>query len=159
MSLDRTRRLLALQGYCGLTDRAAAELDPWLRVAPAFCAGWTLVATLGGASNALWLLAAIAACGAVLPVHPFDLPYNLVIRHWTGTAPIPTSALPRRFACAVAAVWLAATATALAAGAVTLGVALGVVLTLTALVPVTTGFCVPSWVLTQILRPRARGAS
>lgn len=150
---DRTRYLVELQGYCGLTDRTLAELEPWLRVAPAFCAGWALVATLRGSEDALVLLAGIAAMGAVLPLHPFDIPYNLVLRRLTRTPPIPASGLPRRFACTVATLWLAAAAWAFAAGFGRTGLALGLAFTATAMVPVVTGLCVPSWILRTVRGP------
>lgn len=149
----RLRRLVEMQGYCGLTNSAVEQIDPWLRVAPAFCAGWTLAATIRQAPGAIAILSGIAALGAVLPLHPFDLPYNLVIRHWTGTPPIPSSPVPRRFACSVAALWLAATYAAFTTGRTSLAVALGLSLTAVALVPVTTGFCVPSWVLSLFRSP------
>jgi hypothetical protein len=152
---SRTRYLIELQGYCGLSDRALADVDPWLRVAPAFCAGWTIVASLRAAPDALGLLAVIAVIGAAAPLHPFDLPYNLVIRHWTGTPPIPRSGMPRRFACAVAAMWLTGIAVAFDAGAAALGLALGLLFAATALVPVVTGLCVPSWVLRRVWDLRA----
>jgi hypothetical protein len=149
-SLNRTRSLLELQGYVALSDRAVTDIDAWLRVGPAICAGSAFLATLTGATNVLILLATIACLGAMLPWQPFDLPYNLMIHHWTGTAPIPRSRAPRRFACGVAAIWLSVTAAAIAAGASWLGVTLGVVFTIVALVPVATGLCVPSWVLSRL---------
>jgi hypothetical protein len=158
-STTRTRYLLELQGYRGLCDRNLVELDPWLRVVPSFYAGWALVASLQGAAGAIALLAVIAFVGAVAPLHPFDLPYNLVIRHWTGTPPIPASGPPRRFACAVASMWLTGTAVTLATGAAALGLALGLAFAATALVPVVTGLCVPSWVLTRLRQFRSSHAS
>lgn len=152
--LRRTRYLVELQGYCGLADRSVAALDPWLRVAPAVCAGWAAVATIGGSTGALAILGGIAALGAALPLHPFDIPYNFVVRHWTGTPPIPASGVPRRFACGVATLWLAVTAGAFAAGAVYTGIVLGAAFTVTAMVPVVTGLCVPSWFLSQLLHGR-----
>jgi hypothetical protein len=149
-STSRTRYLVELQGYRGLCDRDLADLDPWLRVAPAFCAGWTLVASAQGAAHAIALLAFIAVLGALAPIHPFDLPYNLVIRHWTGTPSIPTSGPPRRFACGVEATWLAGIAVALASGAAILGLLLGLLYVATALVPVATGLSVPPWVLRRV---------
>lgn len=97
-SIGRIRYLVELQGYRGLQDQCVAEVDPWLRVAPALCAGWAFVSTLIGEAGALWVLAGIAALVAMLPWRPFNLPYNLVIRHWTLTAPsrdhVSPAALP-----------------------------------------------------------------
>jgi hypothetical protein len=58
MTSHRTRYLVELQGYCGLPDPAVAEIDLWLRVAPALCSGWALVATLMQSTTGLAVLAA-----------------------------------------------------------------------------------------------------
>jgi hypothetical protein len=52
---------------------------------------------------------------------------------------------PRRFACAVASVWLLATVSLLYAGAVQAGQVMGWIMVGMASVPVITGFCVPSF--------------
>jgi hypothetical protein len=86
----------------------------------------------------------IAALGAILPIHPFDLIYNYGIRHLTGTQPLPRNGAPTRFACGVAAVWLVATALAFGAGVAWLGYLLGGLLTAVAAIISVTHFCIPS---------------
>ena len=61
-------------------------------------------------------LAALMALGAVLPNHPWDLLYNGVVRHVTGTPPLPRAGWRRRLTFALGVVWLGFTAWAFASG-------------------------------------------
>ena len=79
-----------------------------------------------------------------LPVHPFDLIYNLGIRHLTGTGPLPRRGAPSRFACGLGAVWLIPTAWLFSTGRVSAGNILGGLLTGVALLVSTTDICIPS---------------
>jgi len=88
---------------------------------------------------------ALRCLGAFLPNHPFDVVYNHGLRHLLGTRPLPRSRAPRRFACAVATVWLTPTGLAFFAGATTVGYVLGAAFVLAALVPTLTDFCIPSF--------------
>jgi len=140
------RRRLEAQGFCDLDNATLSELAPWLRWSPALC---TIVMTVGVALRApvvLWDLAAIAFLGALLPFHPFDLVYNHVVRHLTGTRPFPPNGPQRRFACALAGTWLVATGWAFRTGAVTLGLVLGVSLTAVAALVSVTHVCIPSMI-------------
>lgn len=101
------------------------------------------------------LLAALvpfAALGALLPMHPFDLLYNRVIRRLTGTDPLPRSGAPRRFACVVATVWLPATAVAFRTGATLAGYVLGGLFVAVSGLVVTTHICIPSMVYRAVFR-------
>ncbi len=139
-----TRRRLEIQGFVGLDDDLLSEVSPWLRFSPALCTLLMGLGTVLASSLILWAVVPIATLGAVFRVHPFDLFYNYGIRHLTGTRPLPPNGAPRRFACVVAALWLAATAWAFQAGALIVGYILGSVLTLVALIVSTTDFCIPS---------------
>ncbi|MBI4408646.1 MAG: DUF4395 family protein [Gemmatimonadetes bacterium] len=146
MSLSASvRRRLEMQGFVCRDDPEFEKLTSWFRLTPALCTG-VIVAGTGLASPAILLgLAPIAALGALLPVHPFDLLYNFGLRHVVGTGPLPRNGAPRRFACGVVALWLAATGYAFVAGAVALGYALGALLTLAAGTVAVSHFCVASW--------------
>jgi hypothetical protein len=135
-----------MQGFVGLSDEALTEAGPWLRLAPAICMVWTAIATINSSPIMVWALAPLAALGAALPWHPFDLIYNYGIRRFTGGRFLPRYRAPRRFACAVATVWLALTGWAFYTGATMAGYALGFSLALAALVPVMTDFCIPSFI-------------
>jgi hypothetical protein len=159
-STSTLRRRVEAQGFHGLDDAALAEIGPWLRWSPALCAVLMAAATISASPPALWTLAALAALGAVLPAHPFDLLYNGVVRRLTGTRPIPRHGPQRRFACGLAAAWLAGTALAFRAGAEALGYALGGALTAVAAVVAVTNFCLPSLVYNAVVgRRRSAGAS
>ena len=153
------RSRLEAQGFCGLDDAALQELAPWLRWSPVLCA---LFMTLGVAIKSplvLWTLAGTALLGAVLPFHPFDLLYNYGARYLTGTRPLPHQGPQRRFACGIAAVWLAATGWAFYVGSNTVGFALGIPLILVAALVSVTHFCIPSLIYNTLFKKqRAAGA-
>jgi len=138
------RSRLETQGFVGLTDTTLAEVEPWLRLSPALCTVLIGVSTVLASVVMLWVMAAIAVMGTLLPFHPFDIIYNAGIRFLVGTGPLPHNGAPRRFACGLAAVWLAATALAFESGAMTLGYILGGVLTAMGALVATTHFCIPS---------------
>lgn len=143
--LSATRRsLLDIQGFDKVDDETLARTQLWLRFAPALCGVIALIGTALGAPWILWSLAAIAAVGAVLPFHPFDLLYNLGVRRMTGGPALPVNQAPRRFACGLASAWLIVTGGLFAAGyhvpAYILGFSFVAVATLVA----TTHICIPS---------------
>lgn len=138
------RRLLDIQGFECVDDRALGEVAPWLRLAFGLCAVMGGVGTALASPTILLLLAPIAALGALSPVHPFDLIYNYGIRHVTKTGPLPRRGAPNRFACGLGSLWLVATAWSFHAGHPLLGYVLGTVLTAIAVLVSTTDVCVPS---------------
>ena len=140
-----TRNRLEAQGFVGLDDATLSDVGPWLRLSPAICMIWAAVGTVLASPAILWSLMPFAALGAVFPWHPFDVIYNYGLRHWLGTPRLPRYRAPRRFACAVATIWLGAAGLAFYLGSPVLGYILGGSLTLAALVPVTTDFCIPSF--------------
>ncbi len=154
------RRRLEAQGFLGLDEVGIAEIGPWLRWSPALCAVFMATGTILASPPMLWTMAAIALLGATLPFHPFDLLYNHVVRHLTGTRPLPHHGAQRRFACGMAAAWLTGTGLAFHQGAAVLGYVLGGTLTIVAAIVGTTHFCIPSLVYNTLFRPRrTAGAS
>jgi hypothetical protein len=147
MSLDRSRRhLLHIQGFDGVNDATLAQTEFWLRVSPALCAVVAAAGTALASPAILYVLAVIAALGAALPFHPFDLIYNLGIRRLGGTPKLPENGAPRRFACAMATAWLIATGALFAAGYNIAGYALGSALVGVATLVATTHICIPSMI-------------
>jgi hypothetical protein len=140
-----TRNRLEAQGFVGLDDRTLADVGSWLRLSPAICMIWAAIGTGLASPEILWSLMPFAALGALFSGHPFDALYNHGVRHWLGTQRLPRYGAPRRFACVVATVWLAAAGLAFYLGSTVLGYVLGGLLTLAALVPVVTDFCIPSF--------------
>jgi len=140
------RKRLEMQGFCGLDDATLTTAEPWLRFTPALCAAVVATGTVLAAEWLLFALVPLAALGAVLPVHPFDLIYNLGLRHITGTGPLPPNGAPRRFACGIAAVWITVTAASFAWGPAAAGYVLGSAFTAVATLVATTHFCIPSFI-------------
>jgi hypothetical protein len=153
------RRRIEAQGFRDLDDAALAEIGPWLRWSPALCAVFMAIGTILSSPPVLWALAAVALLGAVSPAHPFDLFYNRVVRHLTGTRPLPHHGPQRRFACGLAAAWLAGTGLAFHQGAAPLGYVLGGTLTVVAAIVGTTQFCIPSLVYNTLFRRRPAGGA
>ncbi|ACL67334.1 conserved hypothetical protein [Anaeromyxobacter dehalogenans 2CP-1] len=158
-SLSITRCRLEAQGFLGLDDATLTELGPWMRWSPAVCALVMATGTILASPAVLWTLAVIAALGAALPFHPFDLMYNHLVRHLTRTRPLPHHAIQRRFACGLAAVWLLATGLAFREGAMALGYALGASLTAVAGIVGVTHFCIPSLVFNTLVRRRTAASA
>ena len=144
-TLETMRCRLEAQGYVGLSDEELAEVGPWGRLATGLCMTWALAGTLLGSAQVIWALVPLAALGALMPWHPFDLIYNHGIRHLTGTRALPRHGAPRRFACSIATVWLLAAGWAFNSGATTLGYVLGSGIVIAAAVPTLTDFCIPSY--------------
>lgn len=148
-----TRRRLEAQGFCNLDDTALEEIGPWLRWSPSICLFFMVLGVLLTSPFVLWALAAVAALGALLPFHPFDLLYNHGMRYFTGTRPFPHHGAQRRFACGVAAIWLIATGWAFSAGALMLAYILGALLIFVAALVSFTNFCIPSFIYNTLFRP------
>jgi hypothetical protein len=148
----RTRRLLELQGYLGHDDATLSAIAPWTKLAPALCLVWTAVGTTLGSAQVIWALVPFALGGALLPYHPFDLLYNHLLRHLTGTPALPRHGAGRRFACSLATVWLVVAGTGFASGADLVGQLFGWSLVVTATSPVITGLCMPSYLWMRLSR-------
>lgn len=141
------RKNLQAQGFCGLNDKTCAELNYPLRLSPAICMVWAAVGTALASPSILWALAPFAALGAILPGHPFDVLYNYGLRHLLGKPAIPRYGFRRRFACALATIMVATAAWGFQAGMPMLGSIVGWSLVAAAFVNVSTGFCVPSFIV------------
>lgn len=144
------RNRLETQGFCNLSDAELGELAPWLRWSPALCTMFMVAGVALRSPAVLWSLAATAFLGALLPFHPFDLLYNYGARYLTGTGPLPKQGPQRRFACAIATVWLLGTGWAFHTGAQTVGYLLGVPLILVAALVSITHICIPSLIYNRL---------
>lgn len=149
--LGTVRENIQAQGFCGLDEKTCAQINYPLRLSPAICMVWAAVGTALASPAILWALAPFAALGAILPGHPFDVFYNYGLRHLLDTPALPRYGARRRFACALATVWLVATAWAFQAGMPIVGHILGWSLVATAFVNVSTGFCIPSFIARMFL--------
>jgi Domain of unknown function (DUF4395) len=141
------RQNIQAQGFCGLDEETCARLNYPLRLSPAICMIWAAVGTALGSAAVLWALLPFAVLGAVLRGHPFDVLYNHGLRHLFGTPPLPPYGVRRRFACALASVIIIAAAWSFQAGMTLAGQVIGWSLVAAAFVNVSTGFCIPSFMV------------
>jgi hypothetical protein len=149
---ETTRWLVELQGFTGAPDRDLKSIDIGLRIGPVFCATLAAVGTALGSPVLLLVLSGIALLGAVLEGNPFDVFYNHGLRHALKGPRLPDYRAPRRFACGVASVWLLVTVGLMIFGSMTAGQVMGWIMVGMAGIPVTTGFCVPSFVYRLVAR-------
>jgi Domain of unknown function (DUF4395) len=145
--LGSVRENIQAQGFCGLDEQTCAQINYPLRISPAICMIWAAVGTALASPAILWALVPFAALGAILPGHPFDVVYNHGLRHLLGTPALPRYGVRRRFACALAAIMLVAAAWGFQAGMPTVGYVVGWFLVAAAFVNVSTGFCIPSFMV------------
>jgi len=140
-----SRGCLTMQGYGGLDETERRGLWLGLRFAPLLCFAGIAFGTVLGSPVLLAAMTASALIGGFLtPKHPFDYLYDVAVRPLLGGPSVPPSPPPRRFACQLAAFWVAAIAIAFAAGAGTLAWVLAVPLLLVAATVTTTNWCLPS---------------
>lgn len=144
-----------MQGYGALTDDERKSLWFAIRFAPALC--FTGIA-LGVALASPGLLAVMAATafvgGFIAPKHPFDYLYDLSLRPLLGGPTVPPSPAPRRFACQLATLWIAAIAVAFLADLTTVAWVLAVPLVVVAAIVTTTNWCLPSLIYGLLHRHR-----
>ena len=139
------RRRIEAQGFLGLDDQTVGHLNYWLRLSPAICMIWAAIGTALESAPVLWALAPFALLGALLPGHPFDLLYRFGVQPLTSGPSIPRYSLPRRFACLLATVMIVTAAWSFQSGRTFSGQIFGWALVSAALVNVSTGFCIPSF--------------
>jgi len=142
----KIRHRLEIQGFVDTDIDILAETAPWLRLAFGLCTVIAATGTVMGSPAILLGLAPIAALGAIFPVHPFDLIYNLGIRRFTGTHPLPRRGAPSRFACGLGAVWLIGTAALFLEGISLAGYILGGSLVAVGTLVATNHICIPSMI-------------
>ena len=146
-ALGTVRENIQAQGFCGLDDSTCRQINYPLRLSPAICMVWAAVGTALASPTILWALVPFAALGAILPGHPFDVFYNYGLRHLFGTPALPRYGVRRRLACALATLMLVAAAWSFQAGMPMVGYVLGWSLVAAAFVNVSTGFCIPSFIV------------
>ena len=149
---ERIERRLEMQGISCTSDPTFRSVVPWLRFSPGLTTLGAAVGTAFSAPAVLGALALVTGTCAATPRHPFDLLYDHGVRRVTGTPRLPRNEAPRRFACALATVWLVATAVAFSAGLSSLGYALGALLVVLGGLVATTHFCFGSLVYRAVHR-------
>ena len=140
-----SRGCLTMQGYGSLSDQERRSLWLGIRFAPALCFTGIAVGVVLASPVLLLAMAATAFIGGFLtPKHPFDYLYDITLRPLLGSPSVPPSPAPRRFACQLAAPWIAAIAVAFLTDLTALAWILAVPLLVVAATVMTTNWCLPS---------------
>ncbi|UCH29864.1 MAG: DUF4395 family protein [Myxococcales bacterium] len=143
MTINHTRKFLRLQGY-EFDDASFDELARWMRWPYVFCASAVVAGVTLASPWILWGLAAFAASTVFLPSHPFNYPYNYVVRHITGTRALPPGTTQGKFGCGMGALMLVGIGYAFYTGATTVGYALGGAMAAMVTFLAVTQICIPS---------------
>ena len=146
-NISTIRKRIQAQGFCGFDDTTYAQFNYPLRMSPTICMIWAAIGTALASPTILWALVPFAALGGILHTHPFDIFYNHGLRHIFKTPTLPPYSYRRRFACIMATVMLVASAWGFQAGMPMVGYIVGWSLVAAAFVNVSTGFCVPSFIV------------
>jgi hypothetical protein len=153
-----SRSCLTMQGYGALSDEDRKRLWLGLRFAPLLCfAGIALGVVLTSPAVLLAMAATAAVGGFLTPKHPFDYLYDVALRPLLGGPSVPPSPAPRRFACQLAAPWIAAIAVAFLVDLTVVAWVLAVPLLIVAAVVTTTNWCLPSLMYGLLHGQRASG--
>jgi hypothetical protein len=140
-----SRSCLTMQGYGALSEEERKSLWLGLRFSPALCfAGIALGVVLTSPAVLLAMAATAFVGGFLTPKHPFDYLYDAALRPRLGGPSVPPSPAPRRFACQLAALWVAAIGVAFLVDLTAVAWALAVPLLIVAAVVTTTNWCLPS---------------
>lgn len=153
-----SRGCLTMQGYSAVDDRERKQLWLGLRFAPLLCLTGIALGMILGSPILLLAMATTAFIGGFLmPKHPFDYAYDVLLRPLLGSPTVPESPAPRRFACQMATPWIVAIAVAFWADAPVVAWALAAPLLLAATVVTTTNWCLPSFIYGLLHRRSAGG--
>jgi hypothetical protein len=153
INLSTIRQRLEVQSFLGLTDDELKTIGPWMRFTPVLNLTFTVIATVLSSIPLLTGLAILMAVGTIIPVHPFDVLYNDLVRRITRTQPLPKSGVRRRIVFAVGAAWLLLTAAAFLFGMSGAGYALGGLMAVLIAPLALVHFCVLSEGMARIFGP------
>ena len=150
LSETRLKRLRA-QGYTNVNDEELSDMAFGIRFAYRTCVAIIVAAILFQSIEIFTGMLIIAFLGIVLPNHPFDYIYNAILSKTMNKPKVPARAVQLKFACTIATIWLAAVVYLMYTGNITSALILGGLLAITASLPSTIDFCVPSAIYNNLL--------
>jgi len=143
---NRIENRLKMQGFSCEPGSVETEVAPWLKFTPTLSALWIFTGTILASPMVLWVFSILAAIGAAMSQHPFDLIYNYGLRHISDSKPLPSNPLPRRFSMLIAALWSIVTGILFASGYITAGYISGAIMVTAASLNTFSYFCLGSWI-------------
>lgn len=145
------------QGYICQTDAEIKELAFGNRFAYRLCVTLLIFGVSFANIPLLTFMMLIAFFGIVLPNHPFDYIYNLVLRKKMNKPELPPRSNQLKFACTVATLWIGATIYLFFTGLTIWGYITGASLIGVAALVSSIDFCIPSKIYNALFlkKPKA----
>ena len=140
------RRLYSIrtQGYCNYSDTNLSELAFGNRFAYYLCSFILLIGVITANIPILCAMITVSVFGIILPNHPFDYIYNILLSKTLKKPKLPRRSKQLKFACIVATIWLATTIYLFYSDLAIAGYVSGGVLFAVAFLMSTTDICIPS---------------
>jgi rhodanese-related sulfurtransferase len=155
----RSLALLDMQGFSDLSVQERRAISFGLRLTTGACMTTILIGLWLGSPILYFVLAGIAAVGALTPRHPFDFVWQWGVRHLVGGSTLPPNPRERRLPFAMAAPWLLSIGLSFAAGLDLLAYALGVAMAVSCAIVTFTHLCLPGAMLAVLARRRRASAT
>lgn len=157
MLSNRACNNLDEQGYAFLSREEKTKLNIALRITPVLC----IVVVVFGIYLQDWrIFAGLSVFGilgaATKYFQPFDVLYNIALRHVFNAPKLPPSPAQKRFACGIGALFLAGATITFYLGALTWGYVFGVLYIGAAGLMVLTHFCIASWIYNRIFKDKIK---
>jgi hypothetical protein len=102
-----SKKRLEEQGFRGYTDAKISQHRFGIRFAYVLCGTLVLIGLVLKSMPLLYIALGISFLGILLPNHPFDYPYNSMVRHMVKRPSLPRRAIQARIACMLATLMLA----------------------------------------------------
>lgn len=147
-----TIKRLKIQGYCGISDNRLSELAFGNRFAYILCSILIFIGVTTTSIPILCTMMLIAIYGVLLPFHPFDYIYNHALSPLMNKPKLPPRSIQIKFACSIAAIWLAMTVGSFYLDFMMVGYVLGGTLFFSAFTVSTTDICLPSLLYNYIFK-------
>ena len=140
------------QGYCDYSDANLSELAFGNRFTYYLCSLLLLIGVISANIPILTAMMIISIFGVILPNHPFDYIYNILLSGPLNKPKLPRRAKQLKFACTVSSIWIGAIIYLFYTGLTTAGYVSGGVLFSIAFLVSTTDFCIPSLIYNFLFR-------
>ncbi|OHA81877.1 MAG: hypothetical protein A2675_01900 [Candidatus Yonathbacteria bacterium RIFCSPHIGHO2_01_FULL_51_10] len=141
------------QGYTFLSVEEKSKLNIAFRITPTLC----ILVVIAGMISQSWQVFAVLMTFGILGsatnrFQPFDVLYNVALRHVLKSPKLPPSPIQKRFACGVGALFLFGATTFFYLGSTTWGYVFGAMYIVAAGLMATTHWCVASWLYNKMFK-------
>jgi hypothetical protein len=155
VSSDRLYRIRC-QGYAGYSDKDLSELAFGNRFAYYLCSFLLLIGIVSANIPILSIMTIVALFGIILPNHPFDYIFNILLSPSLNKPKLPRRSNQLKFACLIATIWLAVTIYLFSVGITIAGYVAGGILFFVAILVSTTDVCIPSLIYNFLFNYKVR---